>query len=100
MSDQVALKLNDKEWRVRCEELAKSELDLRKQEEELGEEAEEWKDRKADLVKAIDAKRAIIAQLAREVDTRQTMVDAQQDLDMPAEEPAEEPPGREPGEEG
>ncbi len=115
MTDQVALKLSDQEWRLKCEELAKSELDLRKQEAELAEEAEEWKDRKSDLLKAIDAKRAIIAQLAREVDTRQTMVDAQQELEMGGdaakEQPAEEDPAkgktgddppaeREPGEEG
>ena len=106
MSNQVPLKLSDQEWRIKCEELAKLEVEVGRQEDGLAEEAEEWKDRKSDLVKAIDAKRAIIARLAREVDSRQTMVDPQQSLDMGQETPSEGPPDgsgppeREPGEDG
>lgn len=86
---QVPVKLTDVEWRQRSEELAKAELAHIEQEAELNNETEEWKDRKKYLRGIIAATEGKIRILAREVDTREAFVDAQQTL--PGVEPTPEP---------
>ena len=90
--NQVPVKLNDVEWRQRSEMLAKADLDLIGQKAELHEEAEEWKDRKKYLLGVIEATEGKVRVLAREVDSREAMVDAQQTLPGAEPETAEPEP--------
>jgi predicted nuclease with TOPRIM domain len=94
---RVSVGLTDTEWRVRCEQLAKEELELAVKEDEMKAEADEWKDRKKDLETGIAAIRSIIQRLAKEVDTRKAWTESQQELDMGSTEVR---PDREPGEPG
>ncbi len=89
----VSVDLTDLEWRQRCEQLAKEELELAVKEGEMKAEADEWKDRKKDLETGIAATRSTVQKLAKEVDSRKAWTEAQQELEMPQ-------PEREPGEEG
>lgn len=85
MTEQVEVTLNDTEWRVRCEELAKAELTLQEQKEAFESDASDWADQKKEHKTKIQASEAKIRVLAREVDTRKAYVDAQQTL--PGTEP-------------
>jgi predicted nucleic acid-binding Zn-ribbon protein len=89
---QVPVKLTDQEWQLASEELAKLELRKKSTENMLDEEADEWKERKKDLKKSIAALDGQVQKLALEVETRQRMIDAQQELPMEPEETPEEAP--------
>jgi hypothetical protein len=83
----VAVKLTDNEWRVKCEELAQTELLRKERREELAEEAEEWKERKKVLEARIDSVSDRCEALAQEVSTRETMRDAQTELPLQPTDP-------------
>jgi predicted nucleic acid-binding Zn-ribbon protein len=106
MGTQVAVKLTDTEWRLKCEELAKLELRRKAKRGQLAEEEDEWKERKKDLNGQIDMMTEQIEKLATEVDTKEALVEAQTELPLQSDAPAgpissEEPQvAREPGAEG
>jgi predicted nucleic acid-binding Zn-ribbon protein len=100
---QVAVKLTDTEWRLKCEELAKLELRRKAKRGQLAEEDDEWKERKKDLNGQLDMMTEQIEKLATEVDSREALVEAQTELPLqPASEAtSEEPPAElEPGADG
>ena len=82
MTTQVPVKLTDQEWRTKAEELAKLELRRKTKRGQLAEEQDEWKERRKDLEAQMDSMTEQIEILAREVDTREAMVDPQQELPL------------------
>ena len=93
----VAVKLTDQEWRLKCEELAKAELRRKEKRATRDAEAEDWKNRRGDLDSQIETLSELCERLATEVDTREAMIESQQELPLASEETQAE---REPGEDG
>lgn len=76
----VPEKMNDKEWRLASEELAKEEIALVALRADMAEQADEWKETKKGFESSIATATAKVGVLARQVDTKTRMVDAQGDL--------------------
>ena len=88
--------LNDQEWILKSEQLAKEELERKALRDVLKEEKDEWSDRKKELDLQIDIKSNLIERLAQDVDSRTQEIDAQATLPMGEPQAEEEPPPEEP----
>lgn len=84
--EQVAVKLTDTQWRLKCEALAKAELELVSMSAEFDVEALEWKELKKKLEGRMEIQSQVIQKLAREVDTKEELQDPQASLDMGADD--------------
>jgi predicted nucleic acid-binding Zn-ribbon protein len=100
MATQVAVKLTDTEWRLKCEELAQLELRRKAKRGQLAEEKGEWKEREKDMNGQLDMMTEQIEKLAQEVDSREALVDAQTELQLQPSSSEEPPEGNEPGSDG
>lgn len=78
----VPEKMNDTEWRLACEELAKEDIALAKMRGDLDEQAEDWKATRKGFESAIETAVAKVVVLARQVDTKTRMVEQQGDLPL------------------
>lgn len=76
----VRVKLTDQEWRVKCEELAKAELRRKERRGVLAAEADDWKERRKDLEGQIDTISDLCERLAKEVESHEGEIPAQQTI--------------------